>query len=65
MVDVSVKTVPPSVAVTPADQDPLRHAQDLQRERCLLYVAATRAREQLRVSWTASPSSLLVRNSGA
>jgi superfamily I DNA/RNA helicase len=60
MVDVSAAAVPPAVAVTPADQDALRHQQDLQRERCLLYVAATRAREQLRVSWSGAPSALLV-----
>ncbi len=60
MVDVGAASVPPAVAVTPANQDPVRHQQDLQRERCLLYVAATRAREQLRVSWSGAPSSLLV-----
>ncbi|MCP9491612.1 MAG: UvrD-helicase domain-containing protein [Solirubrobacteraceae bacterium MAG38_C4-C5] len=60
MVDVGASVVPPSVAVTPREEDPIRHAHDLQRERCLLYVAATRAREALAVSWTSEPSSLLV-----
>ncbi len=46
-------------AVTPAAEDAVRHAQDIQRERCLLYVACSRAREQLRVSWSGRPSRLL------
>lgn len=60
MLDVGASVVPPSVAVTPQEVDPIRHTQDLQRERCLLYVAATRAREALAVSWTGEPSRLLV-----
>jgi superfamily I DNA/RNA helicase len=60
MIDVGATAVPPSVAVTPEEDDPVGHAQDLQRERCLLYVAATRAREALAVTWTGAPSSLLV-----
>jgi hypothetical protein len=46
MVDVSASSVPPAIAVTSAAEDELAHRQDLQRERCLLYVASTRAREQ-------------------
>lgn len=66
MIDVGASVVPLSFAVTPQDEDPIRHAQDLQRERCLLYVAATRAREALAVSWTGAPSALLVgEDSGA
>lgn len=60
MVDISATSVPQSAAVTPERVDPLRYRQDLQRERCLLYVAATRAREQLRVSWAGKPSPLIV-----
>jgi len=60
MVDISAASVPPSAAVTPEQVDPVRHSQDLQRERCLLYVAATRAREQLKVSWAGEPSRLVV-----
>ncbi|MFI7534914.1 UvrD-helicase domain-containing protein [Streptosporangium sp. NPDC049376] len=57
VIGVSERQVPPPSAVTPVEEDPLTHAQDLQRERCLLFVACTRAREQLHVSWhgTASP----------
>ncbi|RTL70276.1 MAG: DNA helicase [Pseudonocardiaceae bacterium] len=51
--------LPSTAAVTPADEDPVRHILDVQQERCLLFVAATRARELLRVSWSGSPSPLL------
>lgn len=46
-------------AITPATEDPVRHALDIQQERCLLFVACTRARERLRVSWSGAPSELL------
>jgi hypothetical protein len=46
-------------ALTPLEDDPLTHAQDVQRERCLLFVACTRAREELRVSWYGTPSRFL------
>jgi superfamily I DNA/RNA helicase len=36
---VAEGSVPPAAAVTPAGTDPIAHAQDLQRERCLLFVA--------------------------
>jgi superfamily I DNA/RNA helicase len=49
----------PSSSVTPADEDPYAHALDLQRERCVLFVACTRAREQLYVSWHGAPSPFL------
>ncbi|MDI3420135.1 UvrD-helicase domain-containing protein [Streptomyces luteolus] len=42
--------------ITPAEVDPLQHEADLLRERCLLFVACTRAREALRVSWSGEPS---------
>lgn len=45
--------------VTQESVDELQHRQDLQRERCLAYVACTRARDILRVSWTGKPSPLL------
>jgi len=46
-------------AVTPATEDPIRHALDLQQERCLLFVASTRARERLRISWSGAPSTIV------
>jgi len=51
--------VPEPGAVTPETEDPLAHAQDLQRERCVLFVACTRARDHLHVSGTGEPSSFL------
>ncbi|MDX3191378.1 3'-5' exonuclease [Streptomyces sp. MN03-5084-2B] len=39
--------------------DPEEQVDLLSRERCLLYVACTRARDQLVVTWTGEPSSLL------
>lgn len=47
------------VGLTPEADDPVAHAHDVQRERCLLFVACTRAREELAVSWYGSPSRLL------
>ncbi|MGW2199988.1 UvrD-helicase domain-containing protein, partial [Streptosporangium sp. NPDC001682] len=57
IIGLSEHQVPSSSAVTSVQEDPLTHAQDLQRERCLVFVACTRAREQLHLSWhgTASP----------
>lgn len=46
-------------AVMPEGVDKLRHDQDMERERSLLYVAATRARDQLSVSWHGAPSPFL------
>jgi superfamily I DNA/RNA helicase len=48
--------VPAPPALTDAAEDPVAHAQDLQRERCLLFVALTRARDHLYISYSGSPS---------
>ncbi len=53
---VSAKHVPAANAVTPAEDDKQTHQQDLERERCLLFVACTRAREELLVTWHGEPS---------
>lgn len=52
-------------AVTPADADPAQHAADLLAERCLLFVACTRAREGLSVSWSGAPSPFITGLGGA
>ena len=57
--------VPEPAAVTAESDDPLAHAQDLQRERCVLFVACTRARDYLYVSGTGSPSMFLPAREGA
>ncbi|WP_017975201.1 UvrD-helicase domain-containing protein [Actinopolyspora halophila] len=51
--------VPPANAITSFDEDTSAHHRDLQRERCLLFVACTRAREQLAVSWHGGKSQFL------
>ena len=53
--------VPQPAAVTPAGEDPVAHSQDLQRERCVLFVACTRARDHLYISGTGEPSPFLPR----
>lgn len=59
VIGVAEHQVPPSSAVTLAEEDPLAHSRDLQRERCLVFVACTRAREQLHVSWHGAASPFL------
>lgn len=48
----------PTLLVDPRE-DPAAHAVELQREKCLLFVACTRAREELAVSWTGRRSRFL------
>jgi superfamily I DNA/RNA helicase len=57
-------TVPAASALTPASEDPLAHAQDIQRERCVLFVACTRARDHLYISYSGEPSPFLARAAG-
>lgn len=56
---VSAKLVPATSAVTPIEDDKQTHQQDLERERCVLFVACTRAREELLVTWHGEPSPFL------
>jgi AAA domain/UvrD-like helicase C-terminal domain len=56
---VSAKLVPAANAVTQIEDDKQTHHQDLERERCLLFVACTRAREELLVTWHGEPSPFL------
>jgi len=59
VIGVTQGSVPLLSAMTPASEDPLAHDQDLQRERCLLFVACTRARDHLYVSHAGEPSPFL------
>ena len=59
VIGVEESAVPDPAAITADDEDPLAHAQDLQRERCVLFVACTRARDHLYVSATGKLSTLL------
>ncbi|PZS14738.1 MAG: DNA helicase [Pseudonocardiales bacterium] len=59
VIGVGQHQVPAPAAVTSATDDQRSHDLDIQRERCLLFVACTRARENLLVSWHGTPSPLL------
>ena len=59
VIGVGQDQVPASAAVTPESEDPTAHFQDLQRERCVLFVACTRARDHLYVSHAGEPSPFL------
>ncbi|MBB5874335.1 hypothetical protein F4553_007769 [Allocatelliglobosispora scoriae] len=59
VVGLDAGVLPSAQAVTDPAEDPLSHRQDMQRERCLLFVAMTRARDALYLSHTGTRSSLL------
>ncbi|MBD0672275.1 UvrD-helicase domain-containing protein [Streptomyces sp. CBMA156] len=59
VVGVSDGLIPLRSAITPADTDPQQHQEDLDGELSLLFVACTRAREALAVSWHGAPSPFL------
>jgi hypothetical protein len=59
VIGVCEGTVPMPKALTPVTDDPVAHALDMQRERCLLFVACTRARDHLYVSYHATASPFL------
>jgi hypothetical protein len=59
VVDVSRDAVPLPFAVAPEAEDAVDHVNDLLRERSLLFVACTRARDDLRISWRGHPSLFL------
>ncbi|WP_427922828.1 UvrD-helicase domain-containing protein [Streptomyces sp. cg40] len=56
VVGVTATAVPFAREITPVEVDRLQHDADTLRERCLLFVACTRAREALRVSWSGAVS---------
>lgn len=59
VVGLEAGVLPAPNALTSATEDPHAHRQDLQRERCLLFVALTRARDVLYLSHSGMPSPLL------
>jgi superfamily I DNA/RNA helicase len=59
VIGVEQGLVPEPAAITPAREDAVTHALDLQRERCVLFAACTRARDHLLVSATGTPSTFL------
>ncbi|WP_030902867.1 UvrD-helicase domain-containing protein [Streptomyces sp. NRRL F-5126] len=56
---VSEGVLPMASALTPEAVDAQQHRDDVLRELSLLFVACTRARETLRVSWHGAPSPFL------
>ncbi|MEZ5249956.1 MAG: AAA family ATPase [Ilumatobacteraceae bacterium] len=58
--DCSRGSVPLPVAIVPENVDAKAHERSMELERSLLFVACTRAREALRISWTGQPSEFLV-----
>jgi superfamily I DNA/RNA helicase len=60
VIGVAEGQIPQPAAVAPAEDDQFTHNLDVQRERCLLFVACTRAREQLIISWHGDPSPFLL-----
>ncbi|MFF3715544.1 UvrD-helicase domain-containing protein [Streptomyces prasinus] len=59
VIGVNDEALPFPKAVTPPEVDPKQHETDLMSERCLLFVACTRARDSLYVSWSGEPSPFL------
>ncbi|MEV7593018.1 UvrD-helicase domain-containing protein [Streptomyces sp. NPDC089922] len=58
---VSESVVPLVSALTPVEVDAQQHREDRLSELSLLFVACTRAREALRISWNGAPSPFLAR----
>jgi hypothetical protein len=59
VVAANADNLPHPLATTPSAEDSTQHALDVLRERCLLYVACTRARDELVVTSSGTPSPLL------
>ncbi|MFK0249513.1 UvrD-helicase domain-containing protein [Amycolatopsis azurea] len=59
VVGVTAKAVPFAREITPLEVDRQQHESDMLKERCLLFVACTRAREALAVSWSGAASPFL------
>jgi superfamily I DNA/RNA helicase len=57
--DASAGSIPPSKAESLRAEDPERHARELKKARSLLFVAATRARDTLAITWHGAPSPFL------
>ena len=65
VIGVEPGLVPDPAAITPESEDAVTQAQDLQRERCVLFAACTRARDHLFVSGTGALSTFLPDDSAA
>jgi superfamily I DNA/RNA helicase len=61
IIGVQDGVIPHPKAVVPREIDLAAHTESTQRERCVLYVACTRARDRLYVSYSDAPSPFLPR----
>ncbi|GAA2914077.1 ATP-dependent helicase [Streptosporangium fragile] len=59
VVGVTASAFPFAKEITPPEVDRIQHESDMLRERCVLFVACTRARDALHVSWSGTPSPFL------
>ncbi|MET8634386.1 UvrD-helicase domain-containing protein [Streptomyces sp. NPDC004680] len=59
IVGVGAQHMPLPSALTPQTEDRLQYGSDLRREQSLLFVSATRAREQLLITWSGEVSQFL------
>ena len=59
VVGVTSSVLPFAPQVTPPEVDPVQHQSDLLAEHCLLFVACTRARDALAISWSGERSRML------
>jgi superfamily I DNA/RNA helicase len=59
VIGAGTRLLPLPAAITSAAVDAIQHAQDIRGERSLLFVAATRAREHLALTWNGEASPFL------
>jgi superfamily I DNA/RNA helicase len=59
---VSAGLIPDARIADYRDTDPVRYERELKQARSLLFVAATRARDSLKITWHGSPSPFLPRS---
>lgn len=64
VIGATARTIPFLTGVTPVEVDRQQHENDMLKERCLLFVACTRARDALAVSWSGAASPFLPGDAG-
>ncbi|SDD51443.1 UvrD-helicase domain-containing protein [Actinokineospora iranica] len=64
VVGATARAIPFLAGVTPVEVDRQQYENDMLKERCLLFVACTRARDALAVSWSGTASPFLPGTAG-